>query len=461
MHLIEESNKYFTYSREYRITRLPKLFSYSLFCQPMKSTIFISHAYPENNYFAAWLASKLKMLGYKVWVDLNDIKPGQYFNQHYENALRTDAARFLAIVSKDYLAKANASDSGVMNEITLARTIKDIDGFIIPLLYDDSDYSDFRAGLIGRLAISFNRNWANGLHELTKYLEEQGIPKSSTDTNVLKLWHEAQKIKAEPIKRPEKYFTNWFTAYLPEYIFCHQIEALLEKDFSAMPFTYIREKDILISFTSDSSFANYTSIRSSLKFKTEEFLSENAIRLQDEFDLVEPRKKLVKLMNKLLRAHFFKRGMRKYDQSSKKEIFYFPYKPENTKMINLKALGRSRRSIIGKTSEFTWYFAISHSAILSPVPCFKIFYHLVFTDNHGNPLNIEDQHELRRTMPSDWFNRKWLETLLAMMFKVSNFDSDKEIKIFVDERTLFTVDVLPLVVFSNTGYNEPNSELED
>lgn len=36
----------------------------------MKDTIFISHATPTDNIFATWLATKLELCGYKVWVDL-------------------------------------------------------------------------------------------------------------------------------------------------------------------------------------------------------------------------------------------------------------------------------------------------------------------------------------------------------------------------------------------------------
>jgi hypothetical protein len=118
----------------------------------------------------------------------------------------------------------------------------------------------------------------------------------------------------------------------------------------------------------------------------------------------------VKLLNRLFRSFLLKKGLRIYEQSNKKEIFYFPYSPENKKQVSLNQLGKTRRTVIGVDSEFTWHFAISHAASTFPYPNFKIFYHLVFTDNSGKLLNSEDQHELRRSLPSGWFNRKWLET---------------------------------------------------
>lgn len=426
----------------------------------MKDTIFISHANPENNYFAAWLASKLRLLGYKVWVDVSDIKPGQYFNRDYERVIREESIRFLSVVSNEYLIKSKKDDTGVMNEILCARTIKDIDGFIIPLHYDNSDFAEFTVGLRGRQAISFDKNWADGLSVLLQYFEEANIPKQENQNNTIQFWHNAQKIKSEPIEKEEKYLTNWFPANLPPDVFIHQPEALIESEFALMPYTYIRESDRLITFASPDTFRNYTKLSSSHTLKLNQFLTNESIQIDNKFQLTEPNKKLVKLLNKIFRSHLIKKKLKVYEQANKREIFHFPFSKENLKMVSLKQLGKTRRTIIGKTSEFTWFFAISHAASTYPYPNFKIFYHLVFTDNKGKYLDKEDQHELRRSLPSDWFNRKWLETLLAMMLKVAEFEPNNEIKIEVDTEKLLTVNVNPIEIITNVGYKEPVNESE-
>lgn len=425
----------------------------------MRDTIFISHANPENNYFASWLASKLRLLGYKVWVDVSDIKPGQYFNRDYEKVIREETIRFVSVVSNDYIIKSKRDDTGVMNEILCARTIKDIEGFIIPVHYDSCDFAEFTVGLRGRLAVPFNENWADGLHELAKYFEELNIPKERNQNHAIQFWHEAQKIKSEPVEKEEKYLTNWFPVNLPENIFIHQPEALIEREFAYMPFTYIREADRLISFASTETFKGFTKLQSSYQIPVSQLFNNDTIPVDERFQLIEPNKKLVKLLNKIFRSCLVKRHLRIYEQANKREIFHFPYSPENKKQVSLKQIGKSRRAIIGVTSEFTWYFAISHAASTFPYPNFKIFYHLVFTDNHGKHLPQDDQHELRRSLPSDWFNRKWLETLLAMMLKISNFDRDNQIKIEVDTNRFLSVDVLPIEIISQIGYKEPTNEL--
>jgi len=430
------------------------------FIRMPRETLFISHANPENNYFASWLASKLKLLGYKVWVDVSDIKPGQYFNRDFERIIKEEAIRFLAVVSEQYITKAKLDDTGVMNEILCARTVEKIEGFVIPLRYDNSEFSDFGPGLIGRQAISFTNNWAEGLHELTKYLEELNISKNQKKENVLQFWHEAQKIKSTPIRQPEKYFTNWFTSYLPEHIYLHKPVDFDEQKVKTLPFTKISEGNRIITFTDAETLEYILPLETSVKLRTLDLCQISPIRFEDGFELQEPNKKLVKLMNRSFRNHLVGRHMRIYLQANKKEVFFFPFNEANTKSVNLKQLGRARRAIIGKTSEFIWYFGISFSASLLPAPCFKIFYHLVFTDNQGNLLDADDQHELRRSLPSDWFNRKWLETLLAMMLKISQFDPDKEIKIEVAKRKLMSIDVLPIQIVSEIGYNEPSGETQ-
>jgi hypothetical protein len=68
-----------------------------------KSKIFISHANPDDNYFALWLSNKLEILGYDTWVDVKKVPPGDYFNQLYEDALRNETVIFLPILTLTYI----------------------------------------------------------------------------------------------------------------------------------------------------------------------------------------------------------------------------------------------------------------------------------------------------------------------------------------------------------------------
>ena len=51
--------------------------------------LFISHANPEDNEFAQWLALQLAKCGYPVWCDLTKLLGGETFWSDIEEALRT------------------------------------------------------------------------------------------------------------------------------------------------------------------------------------------------------------------------------------------------------------------------------------------------------------------------------------------------------------------------------------
>jgi len=50
----------------------------------MRDTIFISHATPADNDFSIWIASRLEMLGYKVWIDKEGYWVESVFGQPFK-----------------------------------------------------------------------------------------------------------------------------------------------------------------------------------------------------------------------------------------------------------------------------------------------------------------------------------------------------------------------------------------
>ena len=65
----------------------------------MKDQIFISHATPEDNEFTIWLASRLEMLGYKVWIDKNELLGGERFWPTIQKAIDATQSDFFAHIS--------------------------------------------------------------------------------------------------------------------------------------------------------------------------------------------------------------------------------------------------------------------------------------------------------------------------------------------------------------------------
>ena len=79
----------------------------------MKDTVFISHATPDDNIFAAWLATKLELCGYKVWVDLNNLNPSVDFWETIDKTIRENTIKFIFIASK---TSCDARRDGIKKE---------------------------------------------------------------------------------------------------------------------------------------------------------------------------------------------------------------------------------------------------------------------------------------------------------------------------------------------------------
>ena len=127
----------------------------------MRQTIFISHATPNDNALASWLAARLSSLGYRVWVDLEKLKGGDPFWRDIQAAIREQAVRFLCVVTQTSMTR-----QGVLNEIaeacSAAKNLND-PRFIIPLRGDFISWDDFPIQLKTLNGIDFSESWHRGL----------------------------------------------------------------------------------------------------------------------------------------------------------------------------------------------------------------------------------------------------------------------------------------------------------
>src|SRR5882757_7509853 len=106
----------------------------------MKETLFISHASPEDNPFVLWLSSRLQLMGYKVWCDLEQFKGGERdFWGRIEIMIRDQSCKFLLVVSKHSMMS-----DGVLKEFHFAEQVakeNGIEDFILPLWVERVPYT--------------------------------------------------------------------------------------------------------------------------------------------------------------------------------------------------------------------------------------------------------------------------------------------------------------------------------
>ena len=107
-----------------------------------RNTIFISHSTPQDNEFSIWVASRLEMLGYNVWVDKKGLLGGERFWPTIQKAI-DGAVKILLVYSKNIINSEGVLKPGIENEVEYGKSVASENGlkdFIIPLHIDDSQY---------------------------------------------------------------------------------------------------------------------------------------------------------------------------------------------------------------------------------------------------------------------------------------------------------------------------------
>jgi hypothetical protein len=425
----------------------------------VKETIFISHKSPNDNYFGAWLASKLKLLGYDVWIEIDELKSGDAFWPEIEAIIRNKSIKLLTIVSKSYLQNINDPISGIFKELSTADRVKDVKKLKVPIKIDDVSEDDFPAQLMGLNSIDFFSNWQNGLEKLLESFEKEKIPKQELN-NPLPFWLDAFKLRDSHTYDAEKIYTNWFPYELPDTLYIHKPSIQSKLHLADIIYPYIEYSDRHICFFPKTDYPEAINVSSSTELKIAEVLDQSLVPIDDFIALSEPRKKIIELVNKAFSDFLFQSGLKKYDQS-KGLVFYYPNREEHRKRISLKIVGKTNVAVTGKTKENRWSFAISSFAILHPIPSIRINSHIIFESQNSEVLDTDAQFQLRRKFGFDWYNRDWLDTLLGMMLKISGNSDDCKIRIPVSQKARLEVNAIPISVETDFGYREPEKEQKE
>lgn len=422
-----------------------------------KDTLFISHAQPEDNYFCIWLASKLRLIGYKVWLELDDLSGGNSFTPKIEAVIRNDTVMSLVVLSNAYLDKWKTPHSGAAKEASLlTKLARGSDNFIVPLQVENFPVDDLPMDFSGVEKVSFYDNWATGLARLIKILSDENVVKAGEADNVLSQWHEDLRIEPMYLQREERYYTNWFELKYPEKIYVHKVNVIDWKEVYKLPNTFRSSRDLVISFFSREECERYVLVHNTYEYNSKDFEVSTELTLSSETDVLKrPDRLFIALLNQIFKRYMVKKGLYKYELSNREAYYYYDISNDENR-IKLSKYGKSFRTLWGKSTDYRWHFAISSEAHILPFPHYQLSSHLYFTAKGGELLEGGDiQHSLRRTVPVDWFNRKWFETLLAISVKIS--DNSDNWKIEVADEKYVMVSTLPFEVQSPVAYKEPNN----
>lgn len=190
-----------------------------------RDRLFISHAYPEDNEFARWLALQLANAGYPVWCDLTNLLGGEIIWDDVQRTIKEKAAKVIFVHSHH----SNQRD-GTLQEIHLAKAVirsEGLENFIIPLRIDPLDQDEIAIQLQRIAPIDFHQSWAEGLAQLLKKLEDDRVPRDANfnPQTVSTWWRKQFSADYGILEETEAVLSNWYPiSDLPETINLHSLQ---------------------------------------------------------------------------------------------------------------------------------------------------------------------------------------------------------------------------------------------
>ncbi len=410
--------------------------------------IFISHANPTDNNFAAWLSGKLAIAGYHVWSDVTKLVGGEIIWDDIEEAIRNHAAKVIVAVSRISRTKA-----GVLDEIDLAIRVERADalqGFVIPIRVDDLPFSEVRANLARKNIIDFHPNWASGLASLLRMLERDHVPMTpATGAETLaRSLDGGLRVRATVKDQREQLVSNWLLAKrMPDSIDLMDVQGPQ----SAVPelvrasahpaFQHLR----LVGMFSDSALESEfriadTMVRRAYRVPVSDFLagtSNIGLKRQDARNI------LSSLVRQAWSLQMQKRGLSSFELASGQLAWFLSDQLiEGNKVAFIDDAGKRRRKQLVGWSEkrqIYWHAAFEARPVVGDLNRLVLRPHVIFTADGKTPLfSKQRMHVLRRSFCKSWWNDRWRDLLIAFSRVIGE---DGEIRLYVGPTEFLSFDM--------------------
>lgn len=432
----------------------------------MRRSIFLSHAAPEDNDFVRWLGIKLELAGYEVWYDLARLKGGDYFWDKIEVAIREDAYRFVAVLSKIAITKR-----GVKDECGLAATIEGgFPGFVIPIRVDDVKHGDFPISLHNKNAIDFSRGWHKGLASLIDTLEEAETPKVAIpDPSLVRHWLPEQQDGAIARRVAREHLdSSWLRIVsLPPTIENARIlgtDRKIKETSENRVYPWFEHEDRIVGFAKAadlvSLMANTVMLQATKDaVDTGTFVESGSTLGKERVPKAEARKRVSNLVRQAWELALESKGFASAQQAGGKAVFYAT--PELTggrgkKLTYEDYDGRKRRKALNGRSEtrgtFCWAFGVGIVPSLYYPWRVELRSVVVFTDDDGNIIEPKRAHRLRRGFCRNWWNEHWRTLSRAFLWLLA--DGQPEIHLPVGSGRSVVLSTAPIQFEAPVGLSD-------
>lgn len=443
----------------------------------MRDTIFISHATPDDNEFSIWLASRLELMGYNVWIDKNELLGGEKFWEKIDLVIRNEAVKFLLVYSEKILLNGQAGKlkDGVYKEFSLAESIAkqhpDLTDFITLLKIDYSAHNLF-IGADRLNKIPFTDNWGKGLELLIEKLNKDGIKTNQQEkqTDFSEWYLNNLSVKNPIVPKKELFYTNWWGVdSFPETFFIIRFENETQ---AKTVFDQNQTYPISLIANCISSFErnlNFIVVRGNenieVQPKETHIIKTSDLLLGFDKQSFPTHKDALNHFKKLFKRalHLFlkQKHLYWYELANKSIAYYHTFQSLPTSKVSFfypfsSARKPKRKNLLGKYLTLgRWHFAISMRPILEPVLGFSVKSHIVFTKDGFKAWEDKDVvHSHRRKKGKRMFNEEWRDLLIGFINSLK--DENDLIEINISQELVIKMKNNVELFWSEVGYNDPD-----
>lgn len=446
----------------------------------MRDTVFISHATPEDNNFTIWLASRLQLLGYKVWIDKSGLLGGEKFWEDIDQVIRNEAIKFLLVYSNNICQQQvpGKLKDGIYKEISLAESIGKQHGLsdFMMLLNVDGAYYNLFIGADRLNQVPFYENWAEGLKQVLRKLEKDNVPKAGENqSGEFGHWFQNEYTVPNPIlAKKELYYSNiWPINELPKVMYIHKFSSEEQAKFIAdnhKKYPLSRIANYVSSFEGDLLYGTDGNDQDVLPEKI------HTVYIRDilggyESSSFPTAKDSANHFKALLKKAFHlimkNRGMFWFEMANRR-LAYF-YTPANLSSLKVRfsypfrKSGYKTKNLLGiykKTQK--WHYAVSVKPVMFPLVGFSLKSHLTFTTdgfqvwkNEKGEMDKTKIQSHRRSKGKMLFNEEWRDMFLGFLHGLKKED---KIELELSGDFVLRMSPDPDMYWSTFGYFDPKDK---
>lgn len=431
-----------------------------------RNILFISHANPEDNEFAEWLALRLAAEGFPVWCDVVDLLGGETFWSDVEKLIRERAAKVIFIVSKHSSVKG-----GTLQELGLAKSVQraeKITDFVIPIGIDDLAPMDYNIQLNQVNVLRFQDGWHLGLDRLIEKLRKDRVSSDPRfgPAEVASWWRQRMSGQRLLLREPEALATNLY-ALKPFTLYVHRLTTSLINAPIELPGALppsVRHGDSLVCLSPADDVSACLGTGTAV-FETRSFAIGLPGAPRPNWSYRDERAILTKLLNQVWQRMLQEKNLPTHQFSTGAPAFYFQHGmvPDDWLSLTEPDGSRANRQVVGTSkrgeSVRYWHFALGARPIAFPTVGYVMRPHVLLSDDGRNIW--ESPERLARARVSicrNWWNDRWRDLTLASVQYLSGGDPVLRLPAGVQHLELNTQ---PLEVECPVSYDEAELERDD